>query len=143
MEPSLRLVFNDGPGIAVSFPNDTTEDLLLTHVEGNHYRVESSSWLSDPRVFYGDIIEVNPKGENSADFVRIVKRSGFRVSCCLVGQKTIESPLFQVLLNKIMQVGGNWERAFGGGLIVHLPAAVDFDVDLELQTIAHSNEGNP
>jgi hypothetical protein len=89
------------------------------------------------------IIEVNPKGENSADFVRIVKRSGFRVSCYLVRQKTIESPLFQTLLNKIMQVGGNWERAFGGFLIVHLPAAVDFDVDLELQTIAHSNEGNP
>jgi hypothetical protein len=138
MEPSLRLFFNDGSGIAVSFGDEITEDLPLTHVEGNQYRVEFSSLLADPRVFYGDVIEINPTGENSADFVRIVKRSGFLVSCSLVGQKITGYPSFQGLLDKIMQLGGNYERVFGGVLIVHLPASADFDVDKELQNIAHS-----
>lgn len=138
MEPSLRLVFNNESGIAVSFADDITEDLPLTHVEGNQYRVEFSSMLANPRVFYGDVIEINPTGQNSADFVRIVKRSGFIVSCRLVGQETVESTLFQGLLDKIMRLGGNYERAFGGVLIVHLPPSANFDVDEELQTIAHS-----
>ena len=138
MEPSLRLVSNDGPGVAISFPDDITEDLPLTHVEGNQYRVEFSSLLADPRVFYGDVIEIKPTGKNSAEFARVVKRSGFRVSCRLIGQETIESPFFQALMDKIMQLGGNWERAFGGVLIVHLPTGVDFDLDRQLQTIARA-----
>ena len=140
MEPSLRLAFNDGLGIALSFADGITESIPLTHVEGNQYRVEFSSMLANPRVFYGDVIEINPTGENSADFVRIVKRSGFLVSCRLVGQKTVESPLFQGLLDKIMRLGGNYERAFGGVLIVHLPAAADFNIDKELQTLPVDNE---
>jgi hypothetical protein len=139
----LRLVFEDGPGIAVSFPDDITEDLSLTHIEGDQYRVEFSSLVADPRVFYGDLIEINPTGDKSADFVRVVKRSGFRVSCRLIGQKTIESPLLQILLDKVMQFGGNWERAFGGVLIVHLPPSADFDVDGELQTIERRQQANP
>ena len=138
MDPSLHLAFNDGSGIAVSFADGATEDIPLTHVEGNQYRIEFSSMLSNPRVFYGDVIEINRTGEKSADFVRIVKRSGFLVSCRLVGQKTVESPLFQLLLDKIMQLGGNYERAFGGVLIAHLPASANFDVDGELQSIARS-----
>lgn len=138
MEPSLRLAFNDGLGIALSFADGITEEIPLTHVEDNQYRVEFSSMLTEPRVFYGDVIEINPTGENSADFVRIVKRSGFVVSCRVIGQKIVESSLLQGLLDEIMRLGGNYERAFGGVLIVHLPGAADFDVDKELQTIARS-----
>jgi hypothetical protein len=138
MEPPLRLVFNDGSGIAVSFAGGITEDIPLTHVDGNQYRVGFSSLLADPQVFYGDVIELNPTGENSADFVRTVKRSGFLVSCRLVGQEIVESSLFQGLLDKVMQLGGNYERVFGGVLIVHLPADADLDVDGELQTIARN-----
>jgi hypothetical protein len=94
-------------------------------------------------VFYGDVIEINPTGKNSADFVRIAKRSGFLVSRLLVGQEIVESSLFQELLDKVMQLGGNYERAFGGVLIVHLPAAADLDVDGELRTIARSQKLNP
>jgi hypothetical protein len=135
MEPSLRLAFNDGLGVALSFADGLTEDIPLAHVEGNQYRVEFSSMLSEPRVFYGDVIEINPTGENSAVLVRMVKRSGFVVSCRLIGQKIVDSPLFQGLLDKIMRRGGNYERAFGGVLIVHLPPNADLDVDEELQNI--------
>lgn len=138
MELSLRLAFNDGLGIVLSFADGITEDIPLAHVEGNQYRVEFSSMLSEPRVFYGDVIEINPTGEGSADFVRVVRRSGFVVSCRVIGQKVVESPLFQGLLDKIMQLDGKYERAFGGVLIVHLPPSADFDIDEELQAIAHS-----
>jgi len=135
MRTSLRLEFNDGCFTAVSFPDDITEDLPLTHLEGNQHRVEFSSLLADPRVFWGDVIEINPTGDKSADFVRVVKLSGFRVYCRIIRPETIESPLFQGFLETIMQLGGNWERAFGGVLMVHLPADTEFDLERELQTL--------
>ena len=138
MELPLQIMFKDEPGIAIAFPNNVTEDLPLTHVEGNQYRLGSSSLLGEPRVFYGDVIEIKPTGEKSADFLRVVKRSGLQVSCSMIGKDIIDSPLLQQLLDKIMQLGGNWERAFGGVLLVHLPESVELDLDAELQTIAES-----
>lgn len=138
MKPSVPSVFSVGPGITVSFSGGITEDLPLTHLEGNQYRVEFSSLLAEPRVFYGDVIEIAPTGDTSADFVRVAKRSGFRVFCRLIGKEIIKSPSLQTLLDRIMQLGGNWEKAFGGVLIVHLPASVEFNLDDELEDLTRA-----
>jgi len=138
MELPIQIIFKDEPGVAIAFPNSVTEDLPLTHVEGNRYRLNFSSLLGEPRVFYGDVIEIKPTGEKSADFLRIVKRSGLRVSCRVIGKDIIDSPLLQHLLDQIMQLGGNWERAFGGVLLVHLPESVELDLDAALQAIGES-----
>jgi hypothetical protein len=132
VELPVRMIFESEHGIAISFPNNVTEDLPLTHVEGNQYRIDASSFLAEPKVFYGDVIEINPTGEKTADFVAIVKRSGLKVSCRLIGKNIIESASLQNMLDKIVQLGGNWERTFGGVLIVHLPATVDWDVNKEI-----------
>ena len=138
MKFPVQIIFKEESGIAIAFPNNVTEDLSLSHVEGNRYRLGFSSLLGEPRVFYGDVIEIKPTGEKSADFLRVVKRSGLRVSCRMIGNDIINSPLLQHLLEKIMQLGGNWERAFGGVLLVHLPESVELDLDAELQAIAES-----
>jgi hypothetical protein len=138
MELPIQVIFKDEPGVAIAFPNHVTEDLPLTHVEGNRYRLNFSSLLAEPRVFYGDVIEIKPTGEKSADFLRIVKRSGLRVSCRVIGKDIIDSPLLQHVLEQIMQLGGNWERAFGGVLLVHLPESVELDLDAALQAIGES-----
>ena len=134
----MQIIFKDESGIAVAFPNNVIEDISLTHIEGNRYQVGFSSFLGEPRVFYGDVIKVKRTGEKSADFLGIIKRSGLRVSCRVIGKDIIDSPLLQFLLDKIMQLGGNWERAFGGVLLVHLPESVKLDLDAELLAIAES-----
>jgi hypothetical protein len=138
MELPAQMIFKDEPAIAIAFPNSVTEDLPLAHVEGNQYRLKFSSLMGEPRVFYGDVIEIKPTGEKSADFLRIVKRSGLRVSCRMMGRDIIDSPLLQHLLDQIVQLGGNWEGACGGVLLVHLPESVELDLDAELQAIAES-----
>ena len=138
MELPVRITYNEESAIAIAFPNHVTDDILLTPFEGNQYRAECSCFLGEPRVFYGDVIEIKATGKRSADFLRIVKRSGLRVSCRVIGKNIIESALLQGLLDKIMEAGGNWERAFGGVLLVHLPESGELDVDSELQSISRS-----
>ena len=38
-------------------------------------------------------------------------------------QTLIESPALSPLLDKVMAVGGHWERIYGGILLLHLPPA--------------------
>ena len=138
MELPVRITYNEESAIAITFPNNVTEDIALTPVEGGQYRAECSCFMGEPQVFYGDVIEIKPTGERSGKFLRVVKWSGLRVSCHIIGKSIIVSDLLQALLDKIMQVGGNWERVFGGVLLVHLPESVALDVDSELQAIAKS-----
>lgn len=39
----------------------------------------------------------------------------------ILSQELIQSDAVQLVLKQIMDQGGNWERVFGGGLIVHTP----------------------
>lgn len=139
MKLPVQIIFKAESNTAITFPNNVTEDLPLTHIEGNRYRLGFSSLLGEPRVFYGDVIEIKPTGEKSADFLRVARRSGLRVSSRMIGKDIIDSPLLRHLLDKIMQLGGNWERAFGGVLLIHLPESVELDLDAELQAIAESS----
>ena len=136
MDLPVRMTYNEDSAIAIAFPNNVTEDILLTLAEGNHYRAESSCFLGEPQVFYGDVIEIRPTGEKSGEFLRVVRRSGLRVICRTIGKNVTDSALLPALLDKIMRAGGNWERAFGGVLLVHLPESAELDIDSELQSIA-------
>lgn len=135
LEPTLHVRYSDHSDVEVTFPNGVTEGIQLVQVHGNHYRLESSSLFGEPNIFYFDVIEIEPTGQNSGVFRRIVQRSGFVVLDRLLPRAIAESPLLPGLLEKVMQLGGNWERFFGGVLLVHLPPGVDFDLDSELQKV--------
>jgi hypothetical protein len=112
--------------------------VALAHLQGSQYRLESSSLFGEPQVFYGDIVEIEMTGERTGLFRRIVGRSGFRVLDRLLGSQITDSPLFQPMLDQIVQLGGNWERFFGGFLLIHIPPGAEFDLDGELNNIARS-----
>lgn len=107
--------------LQVSFQNGDSETLLVTPLGQNLYRLEESSALGEAS--YYDVIEGKLQSDGTVCFLRIYAASGLKTVSWVLSQSLIECPDMTILLDKVMAVGGNWERLFGGLLIVHLPPA--------------------
>ena len=109
--------------VRVTFQGDCTsiETLLVTLVGENLYRVEKSSVCGE--VSYHDVIETEPQGDGGVRFLRVVAPSELKTTSWVISQALAESPSLSTVLDRVMAVGGNWERMFDGCLIVHLPPA--------------------
>ena len=135
MELPITIRSDDQSDVEVTFPNNVTESLRLVALQGNEYRVETSSVLAEPAVRYCDVIEIEPTLQRAALFKRIVKRSDFKVFDFIISQKIAESQELETLLLRVLQAGGNWERFFGGIFLVHLPKELQWDFNAELQEL--------
>jgi hypothetical protein len=107
--------------IQVSFQNGDSETLFVTPMGQNLYRMEESSALGEAS--YHDVIEGELQADGTVRFIRICTPSGLKTVSWILLQSLVESPGMTALLDKVMAAGGNWERIFGGVLIVHLPPA--------------------
>ena len=85
----------------------------------NLYRMEESAIVGD--VFYHDVIETELQTDGTVRFLRVFTPSGLTKECWILSQLARESPALPPLLERVMAVGGNWERIFGGVLTLHLP----------------------
>ncbi|PYV21447.1 MAG: hypothetical protein DMG24_19465, partial [Acidobacteria bacterium] len=72
---------------------------------------------------YHDIIEAEPQTDGTLRFLRVRTRSGLKTVCWVLSRTAAESPALFPLLDKVIAVGGYWERIFGGVLLLHLPPA--------------------
>jgi hypothetical protein len=104
--------------LKIAFP-DCSETLLVTPVGPNLYRMEESAVLGD--VFYHDVIETELQADGTVRFLRVFTPSGLTKECWVISHSVQESPDLSALLDRVMAVGGNWERIFGGALTLHLP----------------------
>jgi hypothetical protein len=110
--------------------SNCSETLGLTPLSDGLYRVEDSSVL-DESIRYGDVISATPVGELELRFLEVTQKSSFRTACCAISKKYAESPDLPILLEKVQDAGGVWERIFGGLLLVHLPQDSSLDVQHE------------
>ncbi len=105
----------------VALSDGDTEEMLVTAVGFNLYRLEESSLFGE--VKYHDIIEAGPESDGTLRLIRVVASSGLKTACWVVTAGLLDSPGLKPLLEKVMAAGGNWERTFGGVLMLHLPRA--------------------
>ena len=119
--------------IEISFP-EGSEKLRVVPLGEDRYRLEDSSFVGD--VFYGDVVEVARQPDGTSAFTKLVSRSGLRITSAILDAATQNSPELQTVLDRVMALGGNWERAFGGFLIVHLAPDARMDVEEELKALA-------
>jgi hypothetical protein len=96
--------------------------------------VEESSFITD--AVYRDVIRATEAQDGSLLFVEIVERSTFVTSSWILSQELVESPAVQQVLKQIVDRGGNCERVFGGGLIVHTPPTMAREVEDQIRRIA-------
>ena len=126
---SVRIIFEDG----------STEDLLLTAIGSNFYRAEESSLLGE--MSYKDVIQAESLGDGSLRFLKIVTPSGLKTSSWILSKDIIESDRFRAILDYVMELGGNWEQAFGGLLLVHLPPEQADTIEARIKEFRPSKSG--
>ncbi len=103
----------------IVYTNGDSESLLLSCAGAGLFRLEESSLLGEAQ--YHDIIRASSKADGSLEFRGVVALSGFHTEEWILSKSLIESPEFRSVLAWVMSVGGNWEQAFGGLLLVHVP----------------------
>ena len=121
--------------VKIDYP-DFVDSMLVTPLGEGHYRLELSGLacfhtesarearrLPD----YGDVIEAIATAPDYLRFVRIVRRARMKKLSFLVSQATIDSPRFSRMLARVEELGGHWERIFGGILLLYLPRCTTYD----------------
>lgn len=107
--------------LQIALSEDDREELLVTPISGNLYRLEESSLFGE--LMYHDVIEAEVQPDGSLRLVCVATPSGLRTASWVLAESLFESPELTALLDKVVSIGGNWERTFGGMLTVHLPSA--------------------
>jgi hypothetical protein len=120
--------------LLISYPDGSSEGLLVTSVGHNLYRLEESSLLGE--AVFGDVIEAEQTQEGGLRFKRVAAPSDLITVNCVLTHEQMRAPGLQPLLDRIMTLGGNWERALDGLLMVHLPQTVDLDVEAEIKALS-------
>ncbi len=105
--------------VQISFHHGRSEGLLVTPLGPNLYRLEESSVFGEAS--YHDVVEAEPQTDGTLRFMRVLTPSGLKTVTWVLAETLLESPALSALLERVIAVGGNWERIFGGTLIVHLP----------------------
>jgi hypothetical protein len=118
----------------IEYPDGSSEGLLVSPVGSNLYRLEESSLLGE--AVFGDVIEAEPKPDGGLQFKRVASASDMSTVSCILTPEQMNAPGLQPLLDRVMSLGGNWERAMDGLLIVHLPRSVHLDIEAEVKALA-------
>jgi hypothetical protein len=117
--PTVHEVCGEESRRTIIYTNGDSESLLLTSAGTDLFRLEQSSFLSEAR--YHDVIRASSKVDGSLEFAGLAVPSGLHTQDWLLSKALIESAEFDSVLNWVTSVGGNWELAFGGLLLLHVP----------------------
>jgi len=123
--------------IQVYIEQGLTESLSLTALGDGRYRAEVSSIFSG--INRGDVIEAEPSTDGGIRLVKVIEQSPMVTLRWLVPEGIAESDELGQFLEKVVAVGGCWERALGGLLILHLPKAGGFDAHSEFKRYTGCN----
>ncbi len=118
----------------VHFADGLTEQLSLTSLGSGSYRLEESSFFDDS-INLGDVIAAEPIDEGRIRFVSVLGKSSYVTLRWAISKKVAESEGLTRFLEQVAAVGGLWEQAMGGMLILHLPQGSAFDAEGEFKLL--------
>ncbi len=123
------------PHLAISFDGETsiefpaegmTASATVTKVGVALYRLDSVPVMVDS-VKFRDVIEADEVDGKTLRFRRVAQKSDWRVFDFLLARDDRESEKINRVLRRVEQLGGHWERVFGGCLFICLPPEVDWN----------------
>jgi len=121
--PTVHFEFEDDRSrFRVLYENGDSEDLTMTKVGPNSYRLEESSFCGDG--VYGDVIHCKPLHDGPLLFEKIAEHSKLITQSWILSSELFATDRVKSILDFVMEAGGMWEQAFGGLLIVHTPSEI-------------------
>jgi hypothetical protein len=106
----------------VEYENGDSEQLKLTAVAPELYRLEESSFAGE--AVYGDTIRADRASDGTLLFREIAKRSPLTTQSWILSESVLATEQIKSVLAAVIHAGGMWEQAFGGVLIVHTPPEI-------------------
>lgn len=123
-DPHVETFF-DGE-TSIEFPAEgVTASATVTRVGEKLYRLETVPVMVESANFR-DVIEAEVV-ESGLRFRRVAEKSNWRVFDFLLARDAIESERINGVLRRVEQIGGHWERVFGGCLFICLGPEVEWN----------------
>ena len=98
-------------------------------------RVCECMWMVESFDF-DDVIELASAEDGQAfRFVRVIEQSPLVRTSAVLSEGAAASGELDALLGDVVEAGGYWERAFGGGLFVAVPPDSDLNVMERLDSL--------
>ncbi len=118
--PTVHLTYQgDNNRTRIVFDNGDSEDVTVTPLGSDLYRLEESSFWGEIR--YLDVIRATVRDDGSLLFKEVVKPSELATESWVLSKEIMASGELRAVLDRVIALGGNWEQAFGGVLMVHVP----------------------
>ena len=118
----------------IVYADGSSEGLRVSSIAPGRYRLEESSLLGE--AVFGDVIEATMTPDGRLQFKGVAAPSEMSTVRFILTRRQINAPGLQPLLDHVMALGGNWERALGGVLFVHLPKSVHMDIESEISSLS-------
>lgn len=126
--------FDSETATSVEFPDEQiTATLELAPIGPRLFRIESIPFMVEAACF-GDVIEVDSITNCNLRFMRIAERGGWRTYDFLIPAESIESEHITAIQDRVLSLGGHWERVFGGILFLCLPPSSNYDPTEDMQS---------
>jgi len=114
----------DSKETSIEFPDEgVTINTTMTMVGQGLYRLDTVPLMVESAGFR-DVIEAEALPAGGLKFLRVARKSDWRIYDFVLNKATTESPKLQELLDRVTDQGGHWERSFGGCLFICLPPDV-------------------
>jgi len=122
--------------ISIAYPGGTDNAAYVTFVGLNQARLETdpmSCLFADDETDleslpdYGDVVELEEIESGKYRFMRVAQRARFQRFEFVLSDPEAQAKALEPLLSRVMEMGGNWERVFGGMLTLFLPQNSRYD----------------
>jgi hypothetical protein len=117
--PTVHFEYAGDGRAQIVFENGDSEELLVTPLGSDVYRLEESSFCGEMR--YLDVIRAVTRDDGALLFKEVVTRSELANESWILSKEIMASRELREILDLVLTMGGKWEQAFGGILIVHAP----------------------
>ena len=91
---------------------------------------------------FRDLVELKKISRDKYQFVRVLKRAKFKRFQYLLSEPERQSSTLEPVLTKVIELGGDWERVFGGVLTIFLPKDCEYDPENDVRSLLGSPRAN-
>ena len=141
--PDFDFRMTEEKKISIEYPVGTDDAAYVTFVGPNKARLEldpmSCMFTDDETELkslpeYRDLIELDEIEPGKHRFVRVLERARFQRFQFMLSDPEAQAKVLNPILSRTMELGGNWERAFGGILTIFLPNDCSYDPTEDIRT---------
>lgn len=107
--------------VLILFDDGVCEEIEAEEVSASSWRLKQTPLASSTSARLGDVVELTPEGKIWR-FQRVAEPASHVTIELLVPKDEGDWGALRALFDAVSDAGGEWERAYGGLVLLHVPA---------------------